>query len=187
MDDSVWELRISVLRKEPTVEAAIRVATTKSGLHADLSLIRELSTCFPFLREEEEEIRTIRGPADLTRALEIASKLQAIKDRSAEISLQHNNMRGKLERLYDAAESTILLDRDVVTLRNESQRHAVVNRTIPEIVDALSNVKRVLDASDAVTKNVNQSYNILKLQVEVIREMMYQGGLTKALKSVTQA
>lgn len=181
-DDDIWQARVSQYRLEPAIAGAI-VSATKKGLKPDTSLISELHGCFPFLRQQEEGARTIRGPADITRGLAVAAELQAIKDRSAEITLMYDNVRGKLERLHDTVSTNLLVKKEVILLKNDSQRSAVVSLTCPEIEDSLSAVRRILAASETVTKNVNQSFNILKLQVEMVKEMMYEGGLSKAMRS----
>jgi len=180
-DDGIWQARVTQYRDEPVIESAITTAG-KKNFKPDLSLISELNTSFPFLREQEENARTIRGPADLNRGLEVAARLQAIKDRAAEITLQYDNMRGKLERLHDIVRTNVFMKKEIILLKNDPQRLAVVSMTCPEIEDRLSSVKRVLAAAELVTKNVNQSYNILRLQIDIVREMMYEGGLSKAMR-----
>ena len=180
-DDGIWQARVSQYRDEPVIESAITTAG-KKNFKPDLTLISELNNSFPFLREQEESARTIRGPADLNRGLEVASRLQAIKDRAAEVTLQYDNMRGKLERLHDIVRTNVFMKKEVILLKNDPQRSAVVSMTCPEIEDRLSSVKRVLAAAELVTKNVNQSYNILRLQIDIVREMMYEGGLSKAMR-----
>ncbi len=181
IDDGIWQARVSQYRDEPAIERAILTAK-KSSFKPDTSLISELHNSFPYLREQEENARTIRGPADLNRGLAVSAELQAIKDRAAEVTLRYDNIRGKLERLHDIVRTNIFLKKEVMLLKNDPQRLAVVAMTCPEIEDRLSAVKRILAAAETVTKNVNQSYNILKLQVEIVREMMYEGGLAKVTK-----
>lgn len=180
-DDSIWQFRVSQYRDEPAIEAAILTAK-KKAFKPDTSLIAELNNSFPHLRNQEEQSRTISGPSDLSRGLAVAAELQAIKDRAAEITLQYDNVRGKLERLYDIVRTNIFMKKEILLLKNDPQRMAVVSMTCPEIEDRLSGVKRVLTAAELVTKNVNQSYNILRLQIDIVREMMYHGGLAKSLK-----
>lgn len=180
-DVDIWHARSLTYRNDPAIESSI-VAVAKKAFHVDLTLIKELHACFPFLREEDESSRAIRGPADLTRGLAVAGRLQAIKDRSAEITLTHDNIRGRLERLHDVVRSVVFLKKEVMALKNDAQRSAVVSLTCPEIEDCLADVKRVLAAADTVTRNVNQSYNILKLQIDIVKEMMYEGGLAKSMR-----
>ena len=177
----IWHARAIAYREEPAIEAAI-VTVLKKGFKTDTSLIAELHGCFPFLRQQDEDARTIRGPADLTRGLAVAAELQAIKDRSAEVTLSHDSIRGRIERLHDVVRTHVFLKKEVMALKNDAQRNAVVSLTCPEIEDRLSAVKRVLSAADTVTRNVNQSYNILKLQIDIVKEMMYEGGLSKTIK-----
>jgi len=181
-DIGLWQARSEGYRAEPVIQSAIR-SSCKRNMKPDTSLITELHSYFPFLREKEESSRTIRGPADLNRGLSVAAELQAIKDRTAELILSYDNMRGRLERLHDVVKSTLFLKKEVILLKNDAQRNAVVSITCPEIEDRLSAVKRILSAAETVSKNVNQSFNILKLQVDIVKEMMYEGGLTKALKN----
>lgn len=181
VDDDIWQARATAYRDEPAIEQAI-LASKKRAFKPDGSLIAELHQSFPFLREQEENARTIRGPADLNRGLAVAAELQALKDRSAEITLKYDNIRGKLERLHDIVRTNVCLKKEVIFLKNDSQRSAVVSMTCPEIEDRLSVVKRILASAETVTRNVNQSYNILKLQVEIVREMMYEGGLAKSMR-----
>jgi len=180
-DIGIWQARADAYRAEPVVENAIRSAC-KKNLKPDVTIIGELHSYFPFLREGEESTRTIRGPSDLNRGLAVAAELQSIKDRAAEVILSYDNMRGKLERLHDVVRSTLFMKKEVILLKNDAQRNAVVSLTCPEIEDRLSAVKRVVSAAEIVSKNVNQSFNILKLQVEIVKEMMYEGGLSKSLK-----
>jgi hypothetical protein len=181
IDDDIWQARVSQYRDEPAIEQAILTAK-KKAFKPDTSLVSELHNSFPYLREQEENARTIRGPADLNRGLAVSAELQAIKDRAAEITLRYDNIRGKLERLHDIVRTNVFLKKEVMFLKNDPQRLAVVSMTCPEIEDRLAGVKRILSAAETVTKNVNQSYNILKLQIDIVREMMYEGGLAKAMR-----
>lgn len=181
IDTDIWQVRVSQYRDEPAIEAAI-LSVRKKSFKPDTSLISELHNSFPFLREKEEQARTIRGPSDLNRGLAVAAELQSLKDRAAEITLTHDNVRGKLERLRDIIHVNVFLKKEVILLKNDAQREAVVTMVCPEIEDRLSAVKRILSAAETVTKNVNQSYNILKLQIDIVREMMYEGGLAKAMR-----
>lgn len=180
-DIDIWHVRANSYRGEPAIEASIS-AMDKKSFKSDLTLISELHECFPFLRTQDEDSRTIRGPADLNRGLAVAAELQAIKDRAAEITLSYDNVRGRIERLYDIVKTNVLIKKEVMALKNDQQRSAVVSLCCPEIEDRLADVKRVLAAAETVTRNVNQSYNILKLQIEIVREMMYEGGLAKAMR-----
>lgn len=180
-DVDIWHVRANSYRSEPAIESSIS-AMTKKSFQPDISLISELHNSFPFLRVQDEDSRTIRGPADLVRGLAVAAELQAIKDRAAEITLSYNNVRGRIERLYDIVKTNVLIKKEVMALKNDQQRTAVVSLVCPEIEDRLAEVNRVLSAADTITRNVNQSYNILKLQVDIVKEMMYEGGLTKAIR-----
>lgn len=186
IDDDIWQARVSQYRDEPAIEQAI-LTSKKKGFKPDTSLISELHNSFPYLREHEENARTIRGPADLNRGLGVTAELQAIKDRAAEVTLRYDNVRGKLERLHDIVRTNVFLKKEVMFLKNDAQRSAVVSMTCPEIEDRLASVKRILSAAETVTKNVNQTYNILKLQIEIVREMMYEGGLAKSMKGGDRA
>ena len=181
-DNGLWQARADSYRDEPLIADAIR-SSSRKNLKPDTSLIAEFSNYFIFLRDGEESTRTIRGPADLSRGLSVASELQAIKDRAAEIILFYDNMRSRLERYHDVVKSSLFLKKEVIVLKNDTQRNAVVSLTCPEIEDRLSSVKRVLSSAELVSKNVNQSFNILKTQVDIVKEMMYEGGLSKALRS----
>lgn len=180
-DIDIWQVRATSYRSEPAVEASLAQMTKKS-FQPDLTLISELHDCFPFLRTQDEDSRTIRGPADLTRGLAVAAELQAIKDRAAEITLSYDNIRARIERLYDIIKTNVLIKKEVMALKNDQQRNAVVSLCCPEVENRLADVKRVLSAAETVTRNVNQSYNILKLQIDIVKEMMYEGGLSKAIR-----
>ena len=177
----IWHARTIEYRSEPAIETSI-MAMAKESFKVDLTLISEMHECFPFLRTQDEDARTIRGPADLTRGLAVAAELQAIKDRAAEVTLSYDNLRARIERLYDIVKTNVMLKKEVISLKNDQQRSAVVSLCCPEIEDQLSKVKRVLSSADTVTRNVNQSYNILKLQIDIVKEMMYEGGLAKTLR-----
>lgn len=177
----IWESRVSMYRMEPDIANAIAKASKKT-FNVDPSLINELGNSFPFLRNQDEDIRIIRGPSDLNRGLAVAAELQALKDRAAEITLRVGDVRSRLERLKDVVRIHVFLKKEVVALKNDAQRNAVVSLTCPEIENPLSLAVRVLEAAELVTKNVNQSYNILRVQVDIIKEMMYEGGLGKAQK-----
>lgn len=180
-DDGLWQVRVSQYRDEPAIAAAI-TTSCKRGFKPDTSIISELQASFLFLREHDDNSRAIRGPADLSRGLEVSSKLQALKDRAAEITLRYDNIRGRLERLHDVVRTNLFMKKEILLLKNDPQRLAVVSMTCPEIEGRLSAVKRILSSAELVTKNVNQSYNILRLQIDIVREMMYEGGLGKAMK-----
>jgi len=182
----LWSARVLEYREEPAIVSALEAAS-KSGLKADLSLIREMSNAFPFLREEDKATQAIRGPADLQRALGTASELQSLKDRSAEITLTYSNVLSRLERLRDIIRTVVILKPDVIKLKNDAQRGAVVSMICPVVDDRISRVKRVLSAASSVSKNVNQSFNILKLQNDIVKEMMYEAGLARAVKGKDMA
>jgi len=174
---AAWQTLALEYREAPAIQIAL-TSSSKPRLKADLSLIRELSHAFPFLREEDKATMSIRGPSDLSRALGTASELQSLKDRAAEITLIYSNMLSHLERLRDVINTHVLLQPEVLKMKNAGQRTAIVSLVCPDLDDRLSRVKRVLSAASTVSKNINQSYNILKLQIEVVKEMMYEGGLT---------
>ena len=178
----IWSTRILEYREEPAIAAAIESAM-KNGLKSDLSLIKEFSRAFPFLREVDKNTQAIRGPADLQRSLGTASEIQSLKDRAAEVTLLYGNMLSRLERLRDIVHTVVILKPDVMKLRNDSQRNAVVSMVCPGIDDRVSRVKRVLAAASVVSKNINQSFNILKLQIDIVKEMMYEAGLARASTS----
>lgn len=185
-DDGIWQARVVSYRDEPAIETAI-TTVKKKAFTPDTTLISELNTSFPFLREQDETARTIRGPSDLAVGLAVASKLQSLKDRAAEITLRYDNIRGRLERLHDIVRTNLFLKKEVILLKNDAQRIAVVSLTCPEIEERLSAVRRILAAAELVTKNVNQSYNILRLQTDIVKEMMYEAGLAKSMRGSERA
>ena len=174
-----WSARVVEYRDEEAIAQAIASA---SKVKVDLSLIKELRTYFPHLKEGEKEVKSIRGPADLGRGLDAAEYMLYTKDRANYIILTYENYKGRLERLQSIVRSSLFSKREIQGLKNEAQRGSIVELTAPEIEDKLSKVKRVLGAAKLVVTNTNQSYNILKTQVEIIKEMMYEAGLTKAMR-----
>lgn len=179
LPDDFWAARVVVYREEEAIAAAI--ASSKK-FKVDMSLLRELKGYFPHLDNGERKLKTIRGPADLDRGLEVADKMLTTKDRANYILLVYENYKGKLERLHSIVQANLLAKREVLNLKNEAQRKAIVSLTCPEIEDRLSRVSRILDAAQRVVQNTNQTYNILKTQVEIIKEMMYEAGLTGATR-----
>lgn len=173
-----WASRVVEYRDEETISNAIDSATK---FKIDMSLIKELRGYFPHLSKGEKSAKTIRGPADLIRGLEASEEMLYIKDRANFIILNYENYKGRLERLESIVRSSLLAKREVLALKNEAQRSAILELTAPEIAEKLSRTKRILAAATRVVSNINQSYNILKTQVEIIKEMMYEAGLTKAV------
>lgn len=180
LKEDVWLVRVSEYREEPVIEKAVNSA---KKFKIDLSLVKELATYFPHLDGDERQVKQIRGPADLGVGLEVADKMLVIKDRASHIILVNENYQGRLERLHSIVRSHVLSKREVMSLKNDAQRSAIVALVCPEIEERISRVKRVLDAAHRVVSNTNQSYNILKTQVEIIKEMMYEAGLTKAVRN----
>ena len=174
-----WSARVLEYREEDAIANSIASA---SKIRVDLSLIKELRRYFPHLDKGDKNVKTIRGPADLPRGLDAAEEMLYIKDRSNYILLVYENYKGRLERLQSIVRSTLLAKREIQGLKNEGQRNAILELTIPEVEENLSRVKRVLSAATRIVSNTNQSYNILKTQVDIIKEMMYEAGLTKAVK-----
>lgn len=181
-DDLSWETRAGVYREEAPVSRAIE---SSKKIKVDLSLLQELRDYFPRLRESDEGTRRIRGPADLDLALKALDEIHGIKDRSAEIIMVYTDYKSRLERLFSIVETQLLTKREVLMLKNDAQRKAVISITAPEIADRLSKVTRILHAAETVSKNINQSFNIVRAQADIVKEMMYEAGLTGATKRMT--
>lgn len=179
LQEDFWLVRVEGYRSEPAVAKAISSALK---IKIDTSLIRELKTFFPHLASDEKKVKQIRGPADLDAGLEVADKMLAIKDRASNIILVHENYQGALERLHSIVRAHVLSKKEVMGLKNDSQRNAVLSLVCPEIEERLSRTSRVLAAAHRVVSNTNQTYNILRVQVEIIREILYNSGLTKSLQ-----
>jgi len=177
LPDNIWAARVVDYREEPAISAAI--ASSKK-FRVDLSLIKELSGYFPHLDRGEKRVKSIRGPADLGHGLEVADEMLTTKDRANYILLTYENYKGKLERLHSIVQAHLISKKEVMVLKNDAQRKAIVSLTCPEVEEKISRVKRVLDAAQRVVNNTNQTYNILKTQVEIIKEMMYEAGLSNA-------
>jgi len=175
----LWVTKTVEYRDEPAIAQAI---TSSKKFKIDLSLITELSGYFPHLDDGENAVKSIRGPSDLGVGLEVADRMLTTKDRASYIILVYENYKGKLERLHSIVHSHLLSKKELMALKNDAQRKSVVSITCPEIEDRLSRVNRVLDAAHRVVNNTNQSYNILKTQVEIIKEMMYEAGLSNATR-----
>ena len=175
--ENYWAAKVVEYREEPAIARSIASA---SKFKIDISLVKELSMYFPHLDREERKLKTIRGPADLDRGLEVADEMLTTKDRANYILLTYENYNGKLERLLSIVQSHLFSKKEVLQLKNDAQRKAIISLTCPEIEDRLSKVNRVMDAAQRVIQNTNQTYNILKTQVEIIKEMMYEGGLSNA-------
>lgn len=183
--ENFWAAKVVDYREEPAIAKAI---ASSLKFKIDITLVRELSGYFPHLDQGERKLKSIRGPADLDRGLEVADEMLTTKDRANYILLTYENYKGKLERLLSIVQSHLFSKKEVLNLKNDSQRKAIVSLTCPEIEDRLSRVNRVMDAAQRVVHNTNQSYNILKTQVDIIKEMMYEGGLSNAnRKRVTLA
>lgn len=173
--ENFWAAKVVDYREEPAIAKAIASALK---FKIDLSLVRELSLYFPHLDSEERKLKSIRGPADLDIGLEVADGMLTTKDRANFILLTYENYKGKLERLLSIVQSHLFSKKEVLQLKNDAQRKAIISLTCPEIEDRLSKVNRVMLAAQRVVHNTNQTYNILKTQVEIIKEMMYEGGLS---------
>jgi hypothetical protein len=177
--ENIWTVRVIDYREEPAISAAIASA---KKFKVDLSLVKELSGYFPHLDDEERKLKSIRGPADLGRGLEVADEMLYIKDRASYIVLIYENYKGKLERLHSIVHSHLLSKPEVMSLKNDAQRKAIVSMTSPEIEEKLSRVGRVLSSASRVVHNINQTYSILRTQVEIVKEMMYEAGLSKTAR-----
>lgn len=175
--ENFWTARVVEYREDAAIAAAV---ASSQKFKIDMTLIRELKTYFPHLEMGERKVKKIRGPADLGRGLDVANEMLTTKDRANHILLVYENYKGKLERLHSIVQAHLFSKKEVMALKNDAQRKAIVSLTCPEIEDRLSRVNRVSDAAQRVVQNTNQTYNILKIQVEIIKEMMYEAGLSNA-------
>lgn len=176
--DNWWSSRIVDYREEPCIEHALASA---KKFKFDMSTITELQTYFPHLETEDQKVRQIRGPADLSIGLEVADRMLHMKDRASHIITINENFKGSLERLHSIVRSHLFSKKEVMGLKNDAQRQSIVSLTCPEVESRLSKAGRILDTATRVVSNINQSYNILKLQVDILTQLRYEGGLTKSL------
>lgn len=180
--ENFWAARVVEYRDEPAISRAI---SSSKKFKIDSSLVKELSGYFPHLYEGEKRAKSILGPSDLHVGLEVADYMLHTKDRASYVLLRYDDYKGKLERLHSIVSSHLIPKREIMGMKNDSQRKAIVSLTCPEIEDRLSRVYRILEAAKRVVSNTNQSYNILKTQVEIIKEMMYEAGLSNARNGKT--
>ena len=173
-----WEDRVEGYRQEPVVRKVLDLLEKKS-LSIDLSCIKECHGYLPFLREKDSAVRQINGPDDFDRIIDLVNELNVLKDRVSSILLRYRDVKSRLERGRDLVRHHITLKREVISaLKNENQRVALLGQIMPEMEDRICECDRVIGAADTVYKSLNQTYNLLKIQVEAMSQMFYQAGLS---------
>jgi hypothetical protein len=170
-----WQARAAEYRQEPPIAKALDSA---KKIKIDMSILDELQQYFPHMEEADKLVKRIHGPADLQKGMEIAEQIKSYKDRTSYLLLTLNPVKGRLERLLSIVRAQLFLKKEVLNLKNDTQRNAVISITCPEIEEKLDRVSRLVDAAHLVNQNINQSFNILRTQVEIVKEMMYEGGLS---------
>ena len=174
----LWQLRIAQYREEPIISAVLK---TVPKFEVDTSLMKELRTFFPHLEEGDLSVRQIRGPADFEAGLSASGRMLAIKDRVASITMAYEDYKIRAERLHTVIRSHISTKKEFLSLKNEAQRSAIVSLAARELEALQTKIHRILSACHLVTKNLNTSYNMLKMQVDIVKEMRYEAGLTRAV------
>lgn len=176
-EDSTWTLKIAKYRTEEPI-VSILEAVQKPRFVIDKSLETELKNYFIFVQKSELKPRSIRGPADYSTALEVFEEVQTVKDRVAEIHLTYTSINNDLDRLFEIARTYIILKPEVAGAKSDTIRQAVLSKTVSELEDIRSNITSLLKSSEILTKNLNQTYNVLNSQVETVKQMVYWRSLT---------
>lgn len=174
----VWQVRVSEYREEPVVASTLSLVPR---LKVDMSIMRELREFFPHLEDENQSVQHIRGPADFAVGLSASGRMLAIKDRVAFITMTYEDYKHRAERMHTVIKSHLTTKKEFLSLKNEGQRSAIVSLVARELEDLQSKLNRVLSACHLVTKNLNVSYNMLRMQVDIVKEMRYEAGLTRAV------
>jgi len=125
-----------------------------------------------------QDIKYIRGPEDYDTLLEILDNIQRIKDRVCEIQLVYMGLKYDLEELHHIVYVSLWTKQELLSLKNDAQRYAIVSRTIPEVEKLQREVEKIIKAAERVAQNLNQTYNIIHEQDYAITQKMYHRGIT---------
>jgi hypothetical protein len=176
-DEDSWAIRVSKYRTEEPIKNILEIVT-KPKFVVDKTIETELKNYFIFVQKGELKPRSIRGPADYETALEIFEEIQTIKDRAAEIQLTYASIISDLERLWEIARAHIILKPEIASAKSDTIRYAVLSKTISELESIKSEMASHLKSAELLTKNLNQTYNIINSQVETVKQMVYWRSLT---------
>jgi archaellum component FlaC len=176
-DTESWALLIPKYRNEEPIVTILQTIS-KPRFVIDSSIETELKNYFIFVQKGELKPRSIRGPADYETALEIFEEIQTIKDRVSEMQLTYASINNDLERLWELAKAHIILKPEIVSAKSDTIRLAVLTKTISELEEVKKKVATHLKSTEILTKNLNQTYNIVHSQVETIKQMVYWRSLT---------
>lgn len=124
-----------------------------------------------------QDVKYIRGPEDYDTLLEILDNIQRMKDRVCEIQLTQMGLKHDLDNLYHIVYIYLWTKRELLSLRNDTQRYAIVSKTIPEVENLQKEVDKVIKAAERVIQNLNQTYNIAREQSYAITQKMYHRNL----------
>lgn len=176
-EEASWVIRIAKYRTEEPI-VTILETVTKPRFVIDKTVDTELKNYFIFIKNSEMKPRSVRGPADYQTALEIFEEIQMVKDRVAEIQLTYAGINNDLERLWEIAKTHIILKPEIAGAKSDTIRYAVLSKVVSELEDLRTAVGNQLKSAEILTKNLNQTYNIMNSQVETIKQLVYWRSLT---------
>ncbi len=168
-----WSERILAYKNEEPI-VTILAAVNRPGFVIDDSIHKELQGYFLFIQKEGTKVpRSILGPGDYPTISRILDDLQPVKDRAAEVLMAFTKTKNDLRRLHDLGRNHLILKSEVINLKNEAMRTAVVAQTLHELEIALSKVEAIIESAEILIKTSNQTYNIVDSQLEAVKQSVY--------------
>lgn len=152
------------------------VIETASKIYLDESIKIELKKYLLF--NKKNDIKHIIGPEDFDVLLNLYDKVQRNKDRVSEIYLNYLSLKKDFEAFYSIVYNFLWLKPELLELKNDNQRSAVVSQTIPEIIKKQKEIEIVIEMAAHVLKSLNNTFNILKEQSVAVQQKMYWRNLT---------
>jgi len=168
IEDRIVEYRLE--------EPILSILKNVSKIKIDESIFQEIKQYRVF--GADNEIKFIHGPTDFDTLFDIFETIQVMKDRVCEIMLSYMGVKSDIDRLYTIAKNHLWLKNELTELKNDGQRNVVIAKVIPEIEDRQHKINLIIAASELITKNLNNTYNIAKEQSVAVQQKMYHVSLT---------
>lgn len=173
VDDSEWQKRIADFRKDATIADALSLAQHPRFKIKPDDLIHELRGYLVYANRNKAEARKIRVET-LETALDVLHEMLVYKDRTGTMQMELASARAQLGSLYEACSTDLSLRKSVMGLRTVGDRGAVVEQVLQKIRRRLDRIDTVLDACEMVTKSLRETYNMLYLQIEIVKLIVYK-------------
>jgi len=171
--NSDWETHVDGYRLEPRITAVL-TGLCRPVFKADPSLSNEIKQLTVFAVAAEATAKHIRGPHDLDAAQSAINEIQSYRDRAVMIWLNAVEIKGKLDRGWYIIQQILYMKAEV-QVKNQAVRDAIVGQTAREIEDMSSEWEVIVKQSELLIRNCRDAYNAVHTQVEIAKQMWFQG------------